>query len=266
MEQDKTQLKLHAEAIRAVIAISVLWFLFVVATGLLQMRNGGDPSFLVTGQFGDSFGFIGSLMASTAAYFAYRTYQAQSEETRILRAERKEAAKLRAEPSFLNLLERRYDAINQVVYEPGSTAFEGQGGVDKIAEMVEYYHTSFGQPVLESYKNRIKDARNYQHLFRFIYHIVRYAERHFDNASDDNRTITRGDLSYQYVRLLRSQLSESELFLLALNVLTPEGDGAKRLYERYALFHNLSPKRQALVQSCGNWDDRAFGLPPEASK
>jgi len=218
-----------------------------------------------TGQFGDSFGILGTIMAACAAYFAYRTYQAQSEETRLLRVERAEAAKLRAEPSYLNLLERRYSTIDQFIYRPGSASHTGIAGLDAMAGQIEWRLKSYGTNPLNAYSDIVKDAKNISHLFRFTYHIVRYAERHFDGYVDDARTITRKDLSYHYVSLLRSQISESELVLLALNVLTPDGEGAKRLYERYALFHNLSEDGKKMIKSAGTWDDRAFGLPPEAS-
>ncbi|MBA4804714.1 MAG: hypothetical protein H2038_08705 [Brevundimonas sp.] len=259
-----TDNKKFAKIVRAAIGAAALWFYFVVVTGLLPMRNGGAPNFAVTGQFGDSFGFIGAMMAALAAYFAYRTYQAQSEETQLLRRERAEAARLRAEPSFLDLLERRYDLLEKVAYTYGSHHHEGQFGVDRIAGFIESAPRSDPQlTVMEAYGRVMAHVKNHSNLFRFIYHIVRYAERHFDGKTGDDRIIVRDDLSYQYVRLLRSQLSDSELFLIALNVLTREGEGAKRLYERYALFHNLSEGRKALVRAAGDWDERAFGLPPD---
>lgn len=265
MDTDNQDRRQQAEIIRGVIAVAVLWFLFVVATGLLQMRKGGDASFTVTGEFGDSFGFIGAIMASTAAYFAYRTYQAQSEETRLLRRERAEAARLRAEPSFLNLLERRYDALNQFSYAPVTTSFTGLDGIDRLAAGVVGDLINYKMSAIESYVSRIANATNHQHLFRFTYHIVRYAELHFDGSVNDERDITRKDLSYRYVSLLRSQMSDSELFVLALNVMTREGTKAKRLYERFALFHNLSEERQKIIKAAGSWDERAFGLPPDDS-
>ena len=247
--------------ITGAISVAFIWAFFVACWGLIKWERNGTPDFTMTGQFGDSFGFIGALMAGTAAYFAYRTYQAQSEETRLLRQERAEAARVRAEPSFLSLLERRYATLDQVTY---METMRSADAIRDLASAIGGVYPQTNGSLVTAYHDRMRYTSGTENYFRFIYHIIRYAERQFEKPMPDvERNITRSSLSYHYVRLLRSQLSDAELFILALNVLTPPGDGAKKLYERYALFHNLSERRKVLVRAAGEWDERAFGLPPE---
>jgi hypothetical protein len=253
----------QAKIIRAVVAVGFIWAFIVLCWGLVKWERTGTPNFEMTGQFGDSFGFIGAMMAATAAYFAYRTYQAQSEETRLLRQERADAARLRAEPSFLNLLERRYDALEQFSFATSTPPRRGQDAIDAFARDVHESIILRDTVPQDAYDEWVWAVRNHSHLFRFTYHIVRYAERNFESGYEADRRITKNSLSYQYVRLLRSQMSDSELFLIGLNVLRPEGAGAKRLYERYALLHNLTGERMEIVRAAGEWDPRAFGFPDD---
>lgn len=71
----------------------------------------------------------------------------------------------------------------------------------------------------------------------------------------------KADIAYEYVRLLRSQLSNDELLIVALNALTEDGEGAKPFIERYALLHNMDEADIAPFQLKQSFAEEAFGLP-----
>jgi hypothetical protein len=90
-------------------------------------------------------------------------------------------------------------------------------------------HKVAWQHIAKDYENDLN------HYFRFMYHMVNYV----DTSKMQDK--------YFYVRILRSNLSESELILLALNCAYGEGrEKFKKLVEKYALLHNLS--RDACVR------------------
>lgn len=83
----------------------------------------------------------------------------------------------------------------------------------------------YAKRYLHMYENNRNDLGHY---FRFTYHIVKFANDSFGSAA------------YKYVRLLRAQLSNAELVLIALNCAHGEGaDKFARWVERYSLLHNI---------------------------
>lgn len=233
------------------------WVVVVTLSGMGVNATEVDWNFETTGHLGDSFGVIGAAMASVAAYFAYKTYQETKEENDTLKKERDQEIIRKAEPSFLNLLERRYDALSQVAYSKDR-------GTDAISTLCFYLRRDvidYAEPPLDAYKSYIQDTRNLPHLFRYTYHIIRYAERHFDMGKAQGRAIKKTDIAYEYVRLLRSQLSNDELLIIALNSLTKDGAGAKPFVERYALLHNMDDSDVAAFKLKQSFAKEAFGLP-----
>ena len=100
-------------------------------------------------------------------------------------------------------------------------------------------------------------------LFRFTYHIIGFADRQFAQVPS-SEPITKADPAYQYVRLLRAQMSDSELVLIALNcAFGPGHEKFKPLVERYALLHNINPSDRALFGLDELFEPYAFGITPE---
>ena len=73
------------------------------------------------------------------------------------------------------------------------------------------------------------------HYFRHLYRIIKYV--------DDQRELFSLKERYEYVCLLRAQLSDYELGLVFYNCLSDNGrERFKPLAEKYALFNNLRDK------------------------
>lgn len=126
-------------------------------------------SFEKSGQFGDSFGVISAAMAAVAAYFAYQTYQASQAEVELLR-------KRSAEPTFLNLLERRFNILNNIILNN----VEGVKAIKSLAsglrQDAEHNYDIKTQVSKSLSPDKATGLRNY---FRYTFHIVRFAEELF---------------------------------------------------------------------------------------
>lgn len=242
-----------------VLCIFGLWWAVVALSGL-GFSIGGPWDFTATGQLGDSFGILSALMASMAAIFTYQTLvdtrrQASNAE-KDAEIQRKAAVKAQAladaereksdlrnqardkadarrdnERTFFGLLDLRFRVLSDLRVGPAN---QQQVGTDAAAVLVSGVHASFyeagskmdyAKRYLFMYGNNRNDLGHY---FRFTYHIVKFAH---DNFEED---------AYKYVRLLRAQLSNAELVLIALNCAHGEGaDKFARWVERYSLLHNI---------------------------
>lgn len=243
------------------IAMSALWALAVTASGWGWNPSGLPWNFHNTAELADSFGLVSAGMAGVAAYYAYRTYQSAREDSAKL--ERRSA-----EPSFLNLLERRFDLLDRVRTswlriagpDTGSVDTFGQVALDNIAARLRAKADSLTGDAFRQIDATIYNMPN---LYRFTYHIVAFADRQFSETPPD-QPMVKSDLAYQYLRLLRAQISNAELLLIALNCVHGEGRAKfKPLVERYALLHNMLPDDIAAFRLTTLFADTAFGLTPE---
>ncbi len=239
------------------------WVAVVLLSGWGVNATGVRWDFERTGQLGDSFGVLGAMMAAAAAYFAFRTYQSARQD--VTRLERRAA-----EPSYLNLLERRYDVLDRVrlsrmrISIKGTEGFErlGQNALDWIVMLLRKPNKD-GLTLKVQYKRSTDGVSGLSNLFRFTYHIVSYADRQFAEARGST-PMTKSDPAYQYVRLLRAQMSDAELVLVALNcAFGPGHEKFKPLVERYALLHNMDPQDRHLFKLDDLFEPEAFGLTAE---
>ncbi len=246
-------------ALRIIAAVFFSWTVFIVVVTAADaflptnLRLPAQPlDFGNTGTFGDSFGVISALMASVAGYFAYRTYRSSQAE---LDAARKRAG----EPTFLNLLERRFTLIDQVSC--------GQAkGVDAIANICNGIESGVRNEqapakMFADYTSG-EGVRGLRNLFRYTYHIIRFAEDLFGFDPAAQGADKRKNGSYPYVRLLRAQLSDEDLLLIALNALhDPDGEAFKALLDRYGLLDNMRPTDRTLYGFDKAFIGDEFGLP-----
>lgn len=240
---NKVASRLERHSVGIIIGCAIIWTTFVVVSGTGFELTNTHWDFTNTGALGDSFGVLSSGMAGIAAYFAFRTYKAASDEARL-------ATKRAAEPSYLNLLERRFDMMEHITRVlptrarsmGPSNAEKGQEALDWAADTLwprlssandkKECVTVYGDFVAEA----IKGLTNYH---RFVYHILSFAERQFSEIPPD-MPMLKTDPSYSYIQLLRAQLSDSEMQLIAFNAAYGAGDPKlKRYIERYALFNNM---------------------------
>lgn len=247
----------------AVFVLALGFLAWVGAVALFAYRKTGDYvwwDYSFTGQFGDSFGVIGAVMASGAAYFAFRTYRETREANATLEADRADERKRAAEPSYLNLLERRYSALDRVRMNENDAEWS-------LTWLVKASYGP-GAPtatVLENYNRSVDRVKNIGQYLRFMYHIVSYADRHFEGGISSGRPAVRTDLAYEYIRLFRSQLTDDEILLIAINANTDRGAGWRAYIERYALLHNLPPLFLNDLKAREIFAQTAFGLPSDES-
>lgn len=83
------------------------------------------------------------------------------------------------------------------------------------------------------------------HYFRNLYNIIRYAERSVPLK-----------LQKQHVKILRAQLSNYEILLLAYNGIHQYGEKFYRLIEKFELLKNLNTEENLPV----NWEKRIIDL------
>jgi uncharacterized membrane protein len=103
-------------------------------------------------------------------------------------------------------------------------------GRDTFGVFLERLHARYiekDRHVQQGYARFWKDAHTeLAHYFRFLFNFVRFV----DEAKKSEP---------YHMRLLRSQLSNSELALLFYNSLTPEGKKFRQYVEKHALFDNI---------------------------
>lgn len=238
-------------------AIFLGWTLVVVALTTADLllpqswRFAAAPlDFGNTGTFGDSFGVLSALMASVAGYFAYRTYRSSQ-------AELADSRKRSGEPTFLNLLERRFTLIEHVA--KGKLA--GVAAVANICSGIRQ-GVQHGGSQQKMFKDYTRDARGLRNLFRYTYHIIRFAEGLFGFDPKAMGADKRKNGAYLYVRLLRAQLSDDDLLLIALNALhDPDGAEFKVLLDRYGLLDNMRMDDRTMFGFDKAFTGDEFGLP-----
>lgn len=256
--------KVREKGLILVAVLALAWIATVILTGTGVNIFGVEWDFQRTALLGDSFGVLSSGMAALAAYFAFATYRSAKEEAKVI-------ARRAAEPSFLNLLERRFALMENVIRNySGITARgarmnveRGQIAIDSAAS--DLWHLLSGTP------NRLRRVVLYNDFIsesvggltnyhRFVYHIIAYAERQFSEIPKTS-PMTKDDPSYSYVQLLRAQLSDSEMQLMAFNALYGAGNPKLRLYiERYALLNNMADVDIIEFGLPDEFDHHAFGL------
>lgn len=210
-------------------------------------------------------------MASIAAISAFAAYRIQIEETGRLRdrqfaedtqskadrdrlLQREEhaddrALRLRVENTFFQLLSTFRGIVSDIDVRVSSGNLKQAHDAFKsiLSRLRQERHVN-NEDVALAWGKTVDAYRNdLNHYFRFMYHVVKF----IDESPIDNK--------YFYVRLLRALLSESELVLLAVNC--AHGDGRekfKRLLEKYAFLHNVSPGAKREWGLDAEYEDGAF--------
>ena len=91
--------------------------------------------------------------------------------------------------------------------------------------------------------------KNLGHYFRFLYNIIKFAD-------------SSKDKPIRYIRLLRAQLSDQELYLIFYNCLSHHSEGKfKPLVEKYALFNNMPDDALLDPSHKDFFEDSAYELP-----
>jgi Putative phage abortive infection protein len=231
-------------AVGLIVSIFLVWAIVVGLSGNGNNWFGMEWDFERTGQLGDSFGVIGALMASLAAYFTFQALTDEKAETAKLRdrefkrdrSERRNQAENTLFRMFdlrISILDdiRKRDVIENSYRRLTSGNLSGLfGPVDTTESILQALVPEIG------------------HYLRFTYHIIKYI---CDNFEKNDR--------YQYVRLLRAQLSNSEQVIIAFNCAHGEGRGQFHAWvEEFSLLHNLDVSDKENFSLSSYFSENAF--------
>ena len=268
-EESKSQLWIWI--VVAIVGVVTLWWL-----SWDHIDKYIDPA--TRGTFGDKFGAVNALFSGLAFAGLIATLLYQREELKLQREELKEtrnelnAQKLefqeqnktmkrqRFENTFFNMLSLQQEITANLSYEyyshlrscPNSISeemfykdipkvlFHGREvfeGLYKRA-IIDYNGKRYADGVYNILENfghlsysSITATTRFDHYFRHLYRIVKYVDS-TDLIEDGER--------YDYVCIVRSQLSDYELIMMFYNCLTTNGcEKFKPLIEKYSIFNNL---------------------------
>lgn len=222
------------------------------------------------GQFGDMFGFIGALFSGLAFAGLIVTMLQQREDlqnqkdeikiqrqdleaqTEALKLQKEEIAQAnkelkeqnktimlqRFENTFFSMLELQQTIVNELRYELVNVEYKGRNVLSVIYKQIKNKAYVDNRLTLEdSIEKYLQCYYTYvfngilDHYFRYLYRIIKLV--------DESQCLTNVE-KYNYLCLLRAQLSKDELLMLFYNGLSDYGNEKfKPLIEKYALFKNI---------------------------
>jgi hypothetical protein len=236
-------------AVCAVPLVWILWFAALLApsngfSSLLKLDS-TDP-FKTLGPFGDAFGPIASLMATIAASGALYAFISDRSDRRLQSFEsnffillsnlesitRQSSLKFGRKDKDVNF-SSKYKSLERIATRKIVKEFEGRNALLVIVYRIrEKVGIDGYRDVKEVYRAYTRifggNVNTLGHYFRTIHHICRLIDERCP-----------GDKQY-YARILRAQLSNEEICLLAYNCIVGEGRlKFARLAISFSLFHNL---------------------------
>jgi len=212
----------------AILSLWLVWLLGVLAHGagadLWPFRK---VNFERSGEFGDSFGTLASLMAALAATGAFMALNQQRIEAREqrLRSERQSF-----ETTLFHLFEVLAERVRtvQVTARRDHDSLERLSGPEAFEQIIDVYPLLWKaedeEPIREEH-GKVRKAYDSMlgHYFRWLHHILLFIH--------DEPVLSLAE-KYRCVRFLRAQLSNPELILVLINGLYPKRETAKESKER----------------------------------
>jgi len=193
------------------------------------------------GQFGDFFGgVLGTIFALISVLFLVNTFLQQ----RKITYENKSLVKTqRFNDLFFELLKihqeqtKELEVIEEVTSERKSYTYNNKDFFDYNKKIIQNSFITQG-----SYSRNIREAQNAYSLFYLQYKsklaiYYRTLYRIFDLI--DNANLLEEDSKKHYSKIIRAQLTESELFFLRYNALTYYGDKFIRYINKYNVLKHL---------------------------
>lgn len=202
------------------------------------------------GIFGDYIGgTVGTIVGIISIYLLYKTYTSQ-----VLFARDQAIVEKRQqfEFTFFNLLEQQQSLREQLECKIGEEHFQSFSYLKRMREELSDALACLNYRVEEvTVENKIllKNIVNQQyldffipnvshlgHYFRHLYHIIKYIDK--SNLQD----------AKQYVDILQAQLSNDELYLLAINGISNYGRRKMLpLMDKYSLLENFNANDDMLI-------------------
>lgn len=220
------------------------------------------------GVFGDSFGVLTSLFSALAFAGVAYTIASQREELKNQRIEaaiqrseseinRKEIYKQGFENTFFQMLKLHNQITMEIEKERRvHGAIRDFGGRLALKEMKldlmrafhrgNIDHQSSPQQISNEFESFYIDfGFQLAHYFRFLYNIFRF----LDESAIENKEL--------YIRLVRAQISNQELYILYYNALSKRGLKFQKYITEFKLMDNLDPRElfaiehMELIPDCG---------------
>lgn len=195
------------------------------------------------GIFGDYIGgTTGTIVGAISIFLVYITYTSQ---VKFARKQDEAMKRQQFETTFFSLLEQQQMIRSQLKGKIGDDTYEGilylQGLklqlIDALSEL-NYIQDEVTEDNKVMLKNRVNglymdfflpNVSNLGHYFRHLYHILKYID---DSQLSDSK---------KYADLLQSQLSNDELYLLAINGISHYGrKNMLPLMDKYGFLENYN--------------------------
>lgn len=202
------------------------------------------------GIFGDYIGgTVGTVVGIISVFLLYETYTSQ---VRFARKQDAVAKFHQFETTFFNLLEQQQMLREQLGGVIGDNEFQGLSYLKRLREdlsdALSYLNyrtdeiTADNKVLLKNVVNQLyldfflPNVSHLGHYFRHIYHILKYVD-------DSHIPEVKG-----YVDILQAQLSNDELYLLAINGISNYGRRKMLpLMDKYSLLENFNANDDMLI-------------------
>ncbi len=198
------------------------------------------------GTFGDMFGSVNALFSGLAFSGVIIAIVLQSQELQLQREELEATRKefetqnetlkaQRFENTFFQMLSLHHEIISAMTVKiDAATSYTGRRCMQTISHILTHPFKDFNtiedvESVLASYEKTYDiHGQHLGHYFRNLYNILKFV----DSSEISNKKM--------YSNLLRAQLSNHELLLLAVNCISNHGNEKfKPLIEKYSFLSNL---------------------------
>lgn len=202
------------------------------------------------GVFGDYIGgTIGTIVGAISIYLVYITYSSQ---VKFARKQDEAMKHQQFETTFFSLLEQQQMIRSQLKGIIGDDTYEGilylQGLKSQLEDALSelnYIQDEVTEDNKVMLKNRVNglyvdfflpNVSNLGHYFRHLYHILKYID---DSQLSDSK---------KYADLLQSQLSNDELYMIAINGISNYGRKKMLpLMDKYGFLENYNANGDMLI-------------------
>lgn len=236
------------------VLICIVAILFVVSPLIVYCLTLHNEDFAEKssdfGIFGDYIGgTVGTIIGAISIYLVYITYTSQ---VKFARRQDESMKRQQFETTYFSLLEQQQMIRSQLKGTIGDETYEGIFYLqnlklqlsDALSEL-NYIQNEITEDNKVMLKNRVNslyldfflpNVSNLGHFFRHLYHILKHIE---DSNMPDAR---------KYADLLQSQLSNDELYLLAINGISNYGRRKMLpLMDKYGLLENYNANGDMLI-------------------
>lgn len=245
-------------AILTLIALGIwlTWAALIFKDPQIVFGSVPDARYLNSGQFGDSFGFLSSLMSTLAIigvlFSIYKQDRNSSKEKfesnfyqllQSIRMERESISiSILGNPTSDKMIAKaRYHRLKNALREKNRT----YSGGEAVSLYLQRLRDSIGEEryrdskiVGNEYRKIVANAARIRTYFRLLYHTYSM----IDQSNVDDKMF--------YARILRAHISSNEMCLLAYNCSIDEGRFKfKELVEKYSVLHNIKNRNLDDVES-----------------